>query len=291
MQRESQRKGAGLSHPRRVRRGIQRRQQLDAAQQDADRSSAGTRHKLPPPSRFAGAEHAERRKRHCVPPHALWKSEQQFRPEDRGYCRERERARPPPLVHDQHVGGGQQPRHVRDDGHHVDVMVVQQVEAAEREQHGAEERRRAAESQAAEEPEGSGEGRRVIGDQLEIECRPERKETVQQLMERMEQADLPFAVQIQSGEDRGCPQHGVARLQRLLIEVPRWQVEPRKVTLDEYAAGEQRTEEWRQQGDAAHSDERVEPTVAGRRRFDHRAGFRKARISSPRRIYRVASCL
>ena len=35
----------------------------------------------------------------------------------------------------------------------------------------------------------------------------------------------------------------------------------------------------------------VRPTVAGRRRFDHRAGFRKARISSPRRIYRVASCL
>ena len=90
---------------------------------------------------------------------------------------------------------------MRDDGHHVDVMMVQQVEAAEREQHRAEERRRVAEPEAAQEPERPGERQRIVGDQLEIERGPERKEPVEQLMERVEHSDLPLAVQIQSGED------------------------------------------------------------------------------------------
>ena len=101
-----------------------------------------------------------------------------------------------PLVHDQHIGRGKQPRHVRDDGDHVEMVVMQQVEAAEREEHRAEERVLAtAEPEPPQEPDHTREGRHVVGDQLEIERRPERKQPVEELMQRMEQAGLALAVQ------------------------------------------------------------------------------------------------
>ena len=91
------------------------------------------------------------------------------------------------------VSGGEQPRHVRDDGDHVDVMVVQEIEAAERKQHGAEERCRLTESESEQEPDHSQESGRVIDNQLEIECRPEGKDAVQQLMKWVKKAIGPFA--------------------------------------------------------------------------------------------------
>jgi hypothetical protein len=80
-------------------------------------------------------------------------------------------------------------------------------------------------------------------------------------MERMEQADLSFAVQIESVEDGWRPQDGVACLQRLLIEVPHRQVQPRQVVEDEDPACEQWNQQREQQRGAAGRDK---PAKLGR---------------------------
>ena len=85
--------------------------------------------------------------------------------------------------------------------------MVQQVEAAEGEEHRAEERCGAAEPQPPQEPVHAGEGRHVVDDQLEVEGRAERQEAIEQLMEGMKHARLAFALQVESAEDRRRPQH------------------------------------------------------------------------------------
>ena len=98
-------------------------------------------------------------------------------------------------------------------------------------------------------------------------------------------------------KDRRRPQNAVARVQRVLIEVPRRQVVPGEIVGDEHAASQQRTEERRQQRGTAGDDDPREPPAwlaeAGFRDSGrgpgHRTGFRKARISSARRMCRVAS--
>ena len=186
MHREVQPEVAGQPHPRRVRGGVGQGQQLDPAQQDGERDGEHARHQLPPSSCFAGAEQAEGRQSHRVPPDALWESEQTLGRQNHCHGGECQRSGVPPLVDDQHVCGGQQPGHVRDDSHQVDVMVVQQVEAAEREQHGAKERTRTADPKPSQEPEHARERRRVVGDQFKIEGRAERQKTIEQLMKRVE---------------------------------------------------------------------------------------------------------
>jgi hypothetical protein len=63
----------------------------------------------------------------------LRKTQQKLGSQNHRHRRKRERSLTLPFGQDQHISGGQQPWHVRDNGHHVDVMVVQQVETAERE--------------------------------------------------------------------------------------------------------------------------------------------------------------
>ena len=140
---------------------------------------------------------------------------------------------------------------MRNDRHHVQMLMMQQVEAAEREQHGAEERRRLAELKPPQEPERASERRHVIGDQLQIESGPKRKNAIDQLMKRMEHADLTFAVQVVSGEDGRRPQDAITRVERLLIEMPRRQMKPGQVVEHEDPAGEQRENERCEQSCAA----------------------------------------
>ena len=54
--------------------------------------------------------------------------------------------------------------------------------------------------------------------------------------------------------------------------------------MDEYASRGERQQERREQAEAAQSDDEIEPAMIPGGRFVHRAGFRKARISSPRRM-------
>ncbi len=267
-----------------MRRDVERRQELDRAEDGAEDYRARARQQAPPAPGFAGTEDRKGGERHRVPPDALRKPEQELRCENDRHRRERECPGALPFVHDQHVSRREQPRHVRDDGHHVQVMVVQQVEPAEGKQHRAEERRRLTEAESPQEPEGSAESNRVAGNQLEIERSPEWKQAVQQLVQRVEHPGLTLAVHVQAGENRWCPQHGVARAQRLLVEIPHRQVKPREVVVDKHAAGEQRTQKRREERDAADRDDAGDGAVVVCRRSIHPEGFRKARISSPRRM-------
>jgi hypothetical protein len=227
---------------------------LNRAQQHAEHDGAGAGPQPPPSPALAGANQSKR----CdgKPQHAGTRA----------------------FVDDQDVRRRQQPGHVGDDRHHVDVMEVQQVEPAERDQHRTQQRRRLAEPQAPQEPERPGECGRIAGDDLEIEGGAQREQPVEQLMERMEHADLPFAVEIEPGEDGRRPEQRVARLERALIDVAHRQVEPDEVVVDEHPPAEQRNAERRQQRNAAGEDDPGETSGA------HRVGFRNARISSARRM-------
>ena len=103
---------------------------------------------------------------------------QELGAEDERDCCERERSRTPSIGHNQHVGGGEQPWHVRDDCHHVHMLEMKKVEAAEREQHGTQQCRRAAELETPQKPHGSSECRQVVGDHLDVESRLNRKKPI-----------------------------------------------------------------------------------------------------------------
>jgi hypothetical protein len=115
---------------------------------------------------------------------------------------------------------------VRHDRHHVDVVMVQEVEAAESEQHRTEERGGHAQPQAAEHPPRSRERRRIACNHFHVERLSERKKAVEELVKGVEEPALPFAMQMEAGEDRRSPEHGIAGTQRLVIEVADRQVKP-----------------------------------------------------------------
>ena len=142
-----------------------------------------------------------------------------------------------------------------DDGHHVEVVVVQQVESAEREQQRSDERGHVAELEPAQEAPHAGKCERIADDQFEVEAHTQRKGAIEQLVERVEETALPFAVQVEPREDRRRPQHRVAGLQRVLIEVAKREVEPGQIVVDEDVARQQRKQERRQQRDTAGHDE------------------------------------
>ena len=249
-----------------VREGIGRRDQLDSREHRANRQCGTAGEKPPPVAGLVRAIRGERGQRHEIPPDALGKPQKQFRCDDDGDRGKRECLRARPVVGDQHVGGDEQPGHVRDDGEHVEMLVVQQVESAEGEEHAAEERGRRGELQSPQEHVHPREGRRIVGDQFEVERRLERKQAVEQLVKRMEETDLSLAVKVDARQDRRRPQHRVARSQCLLIEVARRQVEPGQIVGDEDAAGQQRNEQRNQQRGRAGGDHPGKGPTNGHRR-------------------------
>jgi hypothetical protein len=131
------------------------------------------------------------------------------------------------------------------------MLMMQQIEAAERKQHGPEEGRDTTQLKSPEKPERSSECRDVIGDQFEVESRSQRNKPIQQQMQWMKFADLTLAEQIESGEDRGRPQDTISRDERLLIEMAHRQVKPGQVVEHEDAAGQQRHKQRCQERSAA----------------------------------------
>src|SRR5262245_60690625 len=98
---------------------------------------------------------------------------------------------------------------------------------------------------------------------------------------------LAFAVDVEPGKDIGRPEQRVAAMECLLIHVPDWDVKAVEITEAEDLSREQWPRQWHQQSDAAdaHRERQQAPDAV------HGAdGLRNARINSPRRIYRVASC-
>src|SRR5262245_1303026 len=157
------------------------------------------------------------------------------------------------------------------------MLMMQQVEAAEREQHAAKKCRGKVELKTAQEPDGSAECGQIVGDQFDIERGPEGQDAIDQLVKRVERAGLTFAVYVVSREDRRRPQYAISRGERLLVEMPHRQMKPGQVVEHEDAAGEQRHKQRCEQRSAADANQEGERTI-------HRGGFRKARISSPRRM-------
>jgi hypothetical protein len=255
-----------------VRDRVRRWQDLDAADEHPDHGCPGHDDQCPPPSALAGAKRGEGRQRDRVPPHRLREPDQERRPEDQRHRREGQLPLPS-VLHDQHVRRAQQPRQVGDDGDHVDVMVVEQHEAAEAEQHGPEERRHRAEPQPAEEPPGAGERRDVVRQQLEVERGLERAGPVEQQVQRVEDPRLTFAVEVEAGEDGRRPEQAVALLERLLIHVAERQVEPGQVVVDEDAALEERPRQRQQQRGAADQDEEGQPAAGLMPRDGQRVGL------------------
>ena len=109
-----------------MRRGVQRGQQLNTAQKDADgRGERALRELTPTPASNARntpkAAHATAfHHTPCGKPSSSSEARSSAMAANAS-------AGSPALVDDQYVDGSQQPWHVRDDGDHVDVRVVQQL--------------------------------------------------------------------------------------------------------------------------------------------------------------------
>src|SRR4051812_24864215 len=109
---------------------------------------------------------------------------------------------------------------MRHDLDRVDVNEVQEVESAEGEDQRTEPRALAQEPDMSEKDAHPDNRRDVSADDLEIKRHIEGQESVDQKVEGMGHAGLPFAVQKKAGVERWRPQERIAGPERLAIEEP-----------------------------------------------------------------------
>ncbi len=222
-------------------------QQLHTANEDAGNGCPADQRRTRNGRTIRQAVDEKPSQRHAVQPDSLRKSQQELRSEYQSYARERNGSAARIGARHQHVGGIQQPRNVGGDRDQIQVVEVEQLKSTEREQQRAGRSGVAAKGKVTKKEKHPAERGDIARKHFEIDCRGERQEPINEQVKRVRHSTLAFGVQVESRAERGRPQHGVAALQRLLIEKTHRYVEVAQIAEREDApereGQDQRTEE------------------------------------------------
>jgi hypothetical protein len=199
-------------------------------------------------------------------PHSLGMPEQQLRRRQQRIGRRRQR-RPErgPAARDP-VEREQQPGQVRDHPHHVRVHEVEQLEAGEREEAGAEQRGGGGQLEPAQQHEGPEPCERVAPQHLEVEGQRQRQPAIGEQVQRVVETGLSLAVQVEAGELVGEPEELAARSQRVLVEEADRQVEAPEIAVEVDLTAEERQREHQEEDAGTGECDSAQDSLVRRRR-------------------------